>query len=75
MRGVHTQTGNRLKELREARGLKLRELVPVCERDQSMVWRYEDGTTPIPQDVLRRLCTFYGVTAEHLLGWDREVAA
>lgn len=76
MRGVHMEaTPNRLRELRIAHGLKLYEVAGIVGRDQSTVYRYERGLTPIPDDAKRALMQHYGVTAEHLMRWDSEQAA
>lgn len=66
---------NRLAELRNARGEKLWELCAIVQRDSTTIWRWEAGKSAIPHDVLRILAEHYGVTAEHLLGWDRDSKA
>lgn len=39
------------------------------------VHRWEKGITPIPDDAKRILSERFGVTVEHLMGWDRQEAA
>lgn len=63
---------NRLRELREQHDLKLRHMPAIVERDQSTYWRYENGETPVPDDVKRALSARYSVTIEYLMGWDLE---
>lgn len=67
---------NRLKQLREKHSLRLVEVASLLDRDQSAVWRYENGRGQIPNDVQRALAVRYGVSVEYLMGWDgdREVA-
>lgn len=36
--------------------------------------RWENGTTPIPDDAKLILSRHFNVSVEHLLGWDREEA-
>jgi transcriptional regulator with XRE-family HTH domain len=68
-------SGNRLKELREARGLKLVQVAAHVNKDQSVVWRYETGRTQIPDDVKAQLACFFGVSRAYLMGWDEDRAA
>lgn len=61
---------NRLGELRRTRNLRLIDVAVAADRDTSAVWRYEQGQTPIPDDVKGRLAEFFGVTRAYLMGWD-----
>ena len=67
--------GNRLKELREARGLRQVHVAAHIDRDQTMVYRYETGQVPIPDDVKAQLADFFGVSRAYLMGWDEDAAA
>lgn len=69
------EQGNRLKALREKHKLRLVEVASLVDKDQSAVWRYENGRGQIPDEVKRKLATHYGVTVEYLMGWDTEAAA
>jgi transcriptional regulator with XRE-family HTH domain len=76
MRRMHMmESGNRLRQLREARGLKLVHVAAHINKDQSAVWRYESGQTPIPDDVKAQLACFFGVSRAYLMGWDEDAAA
>lgn len=76
MRPVHTAspTPTRLRVLYEAAGMKRYDVAALLRRDQSMVYRYELGLTPIPQEHLRTLTARFDVTVEYLLGWEEEAA-
>lgn len=73
MRSTHM--ANRLRELRQSTGITVREVSAVIERDQSIVSRYERGLTQIPDDAKLKLAAHFGVSVEHLMGWDLEAAA
>ena len=71
MHSTHTEgPANRLGELRRAHGLKLVQVAAHIDKDQTTVWRYETGRTPIPDGVKRQLADLFGVTRAHLMGWD-----
>lgn len=69
MHPVHTPVP-RLEELRRQSGTKMVELAALIGRDQTMVRRYERGLTRIPDDAKLKLARHFGVTVEHLMGWD-----
>lgn len=71
MRDVHT-TGNRLRELRKAKGTPVREVANIIFRDQSLVSRYERGLTNIPDDAKLALAKHFEVSVDYLMGWDRD---
>lgn len=77
MQGQQTSTTapNRLAELRRQRNLRLVQVAAVADKDQSTVYRYEQGLTPVPDDVKAILAEFYGVTRAYLMGWDEDRAA
>jgi transcriptional regulator with XRE-family HTH domain len=62
---------NRVKELREARGLKRHELAVELGVDPSTVWRWETGGVELTEETRDRLVAFFDVTKSHLMGWDR----
>jgi hypothetical protein len=71
---MQTTESNRLGELIAASGAKRFEIAALCERDTTTIGRWISGEVPIPTDALRSLTEHFGVTVEHLLGWDREPA-
>ncbi len=66
---------NRLRELRDKRGLKYKHLAVEFGVDPSTVWRWESGRSPIPDQIKFDLADFYGVTVTDLMGWPEAIAA
>jgi transcriptional regulator with XRE-family HTH domain len=66
---------NRLRELREARDLKLYDIAARYRKDPSTVHRWESGHSIVPDEIKLDLAAFYGVTVAHLMGWPETVAA
>lgn len=69
---MYNITGLRLRDLREENNLtqvQIAEML-VCHRD--VYRRYELGVYPTPVDMLKRLCVFYNVSADYLLGLSDE---
>ena len=50
--------------------MKLVTVAAHINKDQSAVYRYETGRTPIPDDVKGRLADLFGVSRAYLMGWD-----
>lgn len=76
MRGVQSQLPpNRLRELRESRALKRYDIAALVRFDPATVYRWEVGLSPVPDEVKLELAKHYGVTIEHLMGWDGAEAA
>lgn len=78
MRPVQTQDAretNRLRELREARGLKLYDISAAIRVDPGTVSRWERGISPIPDEAKLQLAEFFDVTRPYLMGWDEPAAA
>jgi transcriptional regulator with XRE-family HTH domain len=70
---MHTDASrNRLKELRQARGLRIVHVAAHINKDQTTVHRYETGQNPIPDDVKAQLASFFGVSRAYLMGWDED---
>lgn len=65
---------NRLGELREAQGLNVPKFAVAFGVDPSTVYRWERGTTEIDDATKGRLASYFGVSIEHLMGWDRTEA-
>lgn len=72
------QHANRLKELREAKGIERYDIcvhlrdcgVPTSD---DTVRRLEDNRGgPIPSKYLAALVELFGCTVEHLMGWNRK---
>lgn len=62
----------RIKEIREARGIKQNQAALGLNMSPSLYNRYENGTREIPNVLLPVIADFFGVTVDELFG--REVA-
>lgn len=61
------QLCNRLKELREVKGLSFEELATNIGLDKSTIWAYESGQIYVPVKHLERLANFFEVSVDSLL--------
>lgn len=68
-------TDTRLQELREARGEQRTEIATLCRVGERTVQRWEEGATGIPDHHKLTLADYFGVSVEHLMGWDCTGAA
>ncbi len=59
---------NRIRDLREDRDLKQRQLAEYLHCSQQVYSNYELGERDIPTDVLIRLAAFYNVSVDYILG-------
>ena len=59
---------NRLKELREEKGLKQDEVGRIIGVHNATISKYEVGTSSLTEDLIMKFCDLYGVTADYLLG-------
>ena len=60
----------RLRELREDREPKTtqKDIADLLETTQQYYSEYENGNRKLPIDHLCKLCLFYGVSADYILG-------
>ena len=58
----------KIRDLREDRDLKQREIAAYLNCSQRTYSNYELGQRDIPTDVLIRLSNFYNVSVDYLLG-------
>lgn len=58
----------RIRDLREDRDLKQRQVAQYLNCSQQVYSNYELGQRDIPTDVLIRLSVLYGVSVDYLLG-------
>ena len=58
----------RIRELREARGLKQKELAQFLNCSQQVYSNYELGQRDIPTTILIRLSKNYDVSVDYILG-------
>jgi len=61
-----------LRELRESRDLKQSDIATVLNTTQQVYSRYETGINELPLRHLVTLCRFYCVSADYLLGLNKE---
>lgn len=62
----------RIRSLREDRDLTQEQVAQMLQTSQTMYSRYERGASELPIRHLIALCRYYGVSADHILGLDRE---
>ena len=58
----------RIRDLREDRDLKQKELAAALNCSQQVYSNYELGQRDIPTEILIRLSAFYGVSTDYILG-------
>ena len=58
----------RIRDLREDRDLKQRQLAEFLNCSQQVYSNYELGQRDIPTDVLIQLANFYNVSTDYILG-------
>ena len=58
----------RIRDLREDRDLKQKEVADYLMCDQSLYSKYERGERPLPLELADKLADFYGVSVDYLLG-------
>lgn len=64
----------KLRELRERRGLKQSDIALILETTQQVYSRYENGVNALPIHHLITLCRFYHISADYVLGLSNEIA-
>lgn len=64
--------GDRLKALREAKGLTQEELAKLLNTKRQTVSKYEKGiVTNIPSDRIEAMARILDTTPEYILGWEQ----
>lgn len=58
----------RIKEIREDRDIKQKEIAEILQTDQSYYSKYERGLHPMTADQIIILCEYYNLSADYLLG-------
>ena len=58
----------RIRDLREDRDLKQRQIAELLHCSQQVYSNYELGQRDIPTEVLIKLSNFYGVSVDYILG-------
>ena len=68
LKGDNMETYETLRNLREDRDLTQQNIADLLKVGRTMYRRYETGETEIPIRHLKVLCSFYGVSADYILG-------
>ena len=63
----------RIKELRQDKDLKQKEVADKCNITQRKVSYIENGTTEPNLEDLRALCRLFNVSADYILGFTNEL--
>lgn len=63
--------GERLKSLRIDQDKTQADIAKVLKTEQSYYAKYENGIRPLPIDRLAKLCEYYGVSADYVLGLSK----
>jgi transcriptional regulator with XRE-family HTH domain len=63
---------NRIKELREQKGLTQTELGKILEVEKSTISKYEKGNLDLNSNTISQLCDYFQVTADYLLGRSQQ---
>lgn len=64
----------RIKNLREERTQKTsqKDIAIILQTTQQYYSQYENGKRPLPIEHLIKLCVFYNVSADYILGFTNE---
>lgn len=62
--------GQRIKELRTEKGLTQKQLAEVLNSTQKNVSKYELELLDLSTDLIIRICKFFDVSADYLLGLE-----
>lgn len=62
----------RIRDLREDKDLKQEDVANFLNITRQQYQLYESGKRKLPIDLLTKLCKFYGVSADYLLGLKNE---
>jgi transcriptional regulator with XRE-family HTH domain len=59
---------NRLKQLREEKGLYQSDLAKLINKQSSLISKLETERVPLTDDYIRIFCNYFDVTSDYLLG-------
>ena len=65
----------RIKELRKEKNLTQRQLAELLKTTDDSIFSWEKGRSQPSIDVIRKLCIFFDVSADYLLGLEDETGA
>lgn len=58
----------KIKELREDKDLTQNEIAKILNCKQNTYAQYENGKRQIPIEAIKRLCLYYNISADYILG-------
>lgn len=59
---------NRIKQLREEKGITQSELGKVLNVEHSAISKYEKEIVPLQDSTIKKLCEYFDVSSDYLLG-------
>ncbi|MBQ4544368.1 MAG: helix-turn-helix transcriptional regulator [Oscillospiraceae bacterium] len=62
----------RLKDLREDRDIKQKDIAEYLHIKQNTYSQYENGQRQLPVDILIKLSEYYNVSTDYILGISKE---
>ena len=65
--------GEKLKELRIEKGLSQKELADLVDTSQSAIFYWENNQQEPKISSLKKLCLFFNVSADYLIGSEEEI--
>lgn len=65
--------GQRLKELRMEKGLTQTELAKVLNTTQKSISKYENEYLDVSTETIIKICKYFDVSADYLLGLESEL--
>ena len=65
--------GQRLKELRMEKGLTQTELAKILNTTQKSISKYENEYLDVSTETIIKICKYFDVSADYLLGLDCEL--
>lgn len=68
LRKIGSMYGERLRELRENKNLTQKQLAKILNTDQQAISRYEREQIDLSTNFILKVCDYFGVTADYLLG-------
>ena len=60
---------HRIRDLREDKDLNQKRIAEILNITQQQYSLYEKGQRKLPIDLLKKLCIFYNVSADYILGF------
>lgn len=65
--------GEKIRALREDKDLYQKDIAQLLGTSQSYYAQYENNKRPLPIEHLAKLCQFYNISADYILGFDKQL--